>query len=538
MTANFVLIGPPGTGKTEAAKRLIEGRPEGPPEARAFLTFTRAAAQEAVERIAGNTDPDVVEERFPLFRTLHSLAWRGLRAAKDIRVVRPYDLAAFAKLTGFLGHYSEGGWDDMGDCYSRLAEARTVWDRAYTAYKLSAITAPDARALIAARHRMSPFACATSGFLEEPVYQAFVSKYEDWKEKEGLADFTDMLSFALFEMAPLENTRFVALDESQDLCPLHHAIVERLFPNAEQIWWIGDDDQAIYKFAGASAELFLDRARRATAVIELTRTHRFGDRLAKFAGEIIKRISRRVPKHMTGTGTETRIDFAGSFTPVHGDYLVLHRHVRGCALVAKSYFDAGVPFRNERGYDPLGDREQIMSWQTLVKLAGGERVLPDAARGAVMLVPNFANGEEKARLVEKGGKSKLDRIHDEVDLGDLVKAGVLTPGGSAVVSRLEYANLNRRQDLEYYARVVANGHSLDLEQKTATITTIHGSKGRQAKGVVVFQAMSRRCWDDADTEHRLAYVATTRTRDSLTLCAERNLDWAKHPYEYPVEEKV
>jgi superfamily I DNA/RNA helicase len=91
------------------------------------------------------------------------------------------------------------------------------------------------------------------------------------------------------------------------------------------------------------------------------------------------------------------------------------------------------------------------------------------------------------------------------------------------------------EDLEYYDRVVKNGYGLD-GRGAPVVTTIHGSKGRQAEGVTVFNEMGRRCWDDQDTEHRLAYVASTRTRGDLEICADRRVEWAASQYDYPTEE--
>ena len=188
----------------------------------------------------------------------------------------------------------------------------------------------------------------------------FVKKYEKFKKAEGVVDFTDMLSFAMVSMPPMDDIRYVILDEAQDLCPLHHGIVDRLFPNAEEIWWLGDDDQAIFRFSGASAKLFLSRVKKASTRIQLRQTYRFGQEIVDFSNRIIRRVPERYPKEITGvSGADGCPNQTGSFKPSAEEALVLHRHVKGCQAIAQMYIAEGVPFTNERGISPLSHDDRV-----------------------------------------------------------------------------------------------------------------------------------------------------------------------------------
>jgi len=46
--------------------------------------------------------------------------------------------------------------------------------------------------------------------------------------------------------------------------------------------------------------------------------------------------------------------------------------------------------------------------------------------------------------------------------------------------------------------------------------------------------MSNPCWDEPDSEHRVAYVAATRTQPDLTVCAENSVEWGWSQYRYPL----
>lgn len=542
MTVAGVILGPPGTGKTEASTTLAGRwlRKGHGPSSVAYLSFTRAAAQAAAERVVGGAvDDRRFKDEFPLFRTIHSLAYRTLLEARpDAKVLTQGDMRAFAKETGYRGRFVVPDWEELSDRES-AASPETHWDAAYLAYSVGRLRAGSGGEMAACRSVLPRLAVQNVGFLEKTVYLAFVTKYEAWKAREGVVDFEDMLEFALTQAKPIDRCRFVVIDEAQDLGPAMHGIVDRLFPSADEIVWVGDEDQAIYAFSGASSALFLGRARSASWVLKLTQTHRFGQGIADFSARIIRRVKDRIEKDVVGRpGAAGRASASGSFRPVAGSHLLLHRHVAGCRETANAYIEAGLPFRNERGRDPLALTPRVRAWQALAALAAGEKLPLVSARLVVdELLPSVALDEHdvKSRLVVHGAKKALDDKYgkDLVSLPDMVRLKILTSDGAEAVKTKRYALMKHRDDLEFYDRVVKNGHS--LAARWPVITTIHGAKGRQAPHVVLFAETSRRCWSDPDGEHRLAYVGATRTEGDVDICVERRVDWADAPYTYPVE---
>ena len=73
-----LILGPPGTGKTtnliNKVAHLLDQGVE--PERIAYVSFTRKAAQEAMERARERFN--LPRSSFPYFRTLHSLAYHEL----------------------------------------------------------------------------------------------------------------------------------------------------------------------------------------------------------------------------------------------------------------------------------------------------------------------------------------------------------------------------------------------------------------------------------------------------------------------------
>lgn len=548
MAKTGCLIGPPGVGKTEAGITLCQTWMGSKVDSTdiAYLAFTRAAAKEAAIRIMGTdgeASEDVMKERYPLFRTIHSLAFMGMKAANpDLKVMTAMDLREFSKRTGYSGKFAISNWEDIADVFNNLGnEQESVWDKAMNAYALSRVTAVKPEDFDRAKEQLAP-AARKLGFLEDNVYRTLIKRYEAFKKQEGLIDFTDMLEFAARIMEPLDHVKYVVVDEAQDLSGAHHQIIDRLFGSAEQVWHIGDDDQSIFSFSGASPALFVDRYRRADWRILLRKTHRFGEEVVRYSARIINRIQDRIEKDIIGVaGRRGTIRITGKFEPVTGSALILHRHVQGCQEVAQRFAEDGLPFRNERGKDPLGAQERVRAWEALDALAKGHKAMTGGVKRLIedyMPSTHVDASSRKTQLIPRGGVKKaadIPGIMPEMTMADLLTMGILTEQGAETIHKRHYRVFDHADDFEYYHHVVENGHDLHGEH-VPIITTIHGSKGRQAKNVVVFNEMSRRCWQDSDTEHRLAYVAATRTQGDLTICADRRLEWASSPYDYPEPE--
>jgi superfamily I DNA/RNA helicase len=542
-----VIWGPPGTGKTVACTTLCRDwfSKGTAADQIAYLAFTKAAAKAASTKIFETEDEARMSEEFPYFRTVHSLCYRALKKERpDLRLINTSDMKQFAKLYSMEGVYAVHPWEDLADVYAGMKDGgRSEWDQALSAYSFSRIKARTAEDLDRAKEEPSSEGKMMLGLdsMSLDVYQTFVRKYEKFKREDGLIDFTDMLEFGAREMKPIDDVRYVVLDEAQDLAEVHHLIVDRIFDSAQEIWWCGDDDQAIFKFSGASAELFLERARRAQHQVQLRQTYRFGQSIVDFSRQIIERVKNRHPKEILGVdGREGKLIISGSFEPIPGDVMILHRHVQGCQNVAQAYIDAGLPFRNERGRDPLDAHKRIKAWHAVRELSSGNEISMTAAALVVEdLLPAMIVGQnlQKIRLVVHGRKSALDELgRGSVSLRDLVVGNILTEEGAAIVRDRAYESMRHSNDLDYYERVAKNGYTVDVDpdERIPRITTIHGSKGRQAKHTIVFNEMGQKCWEDFETEHRLAYVAATRTQTDVTICMENKVHWAEGTYEYPV----
>lgn len=88
--------------------------------------------------------------------------------------------------------------------------------------------------------------------------QAFAQKWEEWKEKNHLIDYTDMIEILAKRWQIPENRQSVFLTRFRTLLPLELALVRKWGKEMKKIILAGDDDQSIYAFKGASPEAFLN----------------------------------------------------------------------------------------------------------------------------------------------------------------------------------------------------------------------------------------------------------------------------------------
>ena len=101
MSNEIAIYGPPGTGKTTKLLDIIEDAIANgvDPQRIAFLSFTRKAAQEAVDRACVKFNLD--QKHFHHFRTLHSLAFRWV-GMKTEDVIKPPDMRFLGKKLGVV----------------------------------------------------------------------------------------------------------------------------------------------------------------------------------------------------------------------------------------------------------------------------------------------------------------------------------------------------------------------------------------------------------------------------------------------------
>ena len=140
--------------------------------------------------------------------------------------------------------------------------------------------------------------------LDDPVAQAFAVKYEKLKTEANAIDFEDMIIRAanLLETYPdLHQTyrdkyRYLLVDEFQDISPADFRLISLL---SENLFAVGDDDQAIYSFRGGNSEIMQAfTGQKDVKKYEITRNYRSTSTIVEHSRALIERNEPRIRKNL------------------------------------------------------------------------------------------------------------------------------------------------------------------------------------------------------------------------------------------------
>lgn len=484
-----IYFGPPGTGKTTILLQQLDAELKAGTavEDIAFLTFTRRARYEAVERVGKALG--IRPKDLPYFRTIHSMAYRALKLGDG-------DVLGKAKMKEFGA--------SMGLTFGDIAHSDLASEGIGSGNTGDVLMALDNLARI----KMEPLQAVWSEAKPEvdwPTVDQFSRSYVAFKRAHGIFDFTDVLIEFVKEKLTIPVT-VAFIDEAQDLSALQWLVVFEAARSSERQYIAGDDDQAIYRWAGADVKTFINLEGDKRI---LSQSYRLPRRVWKLATLMSQQIKSRVPKEFSPRDEE---GFIERHATVEGldlkqpDWLWLVRN-RYLMSNLRDYLDQSGIVYGMHGRSSIIDseRDAIYSWE---RLRSGKKVRGEDARALYKYLP--------VRKAIKYGFKLLPAVGDQqmVSMEDLKQSGGLlidTPWFEA----LEGIPLTRRQ---YYRRLLRHERSLKLPIRVQ-LETIHGAKGMEADRVALFLDMARRTYEEQasapDDEHRVWYVGVTRARQEL-----------------------
>ncbi|HEX4208415.1 MAG TPA: ATP-dependent helicase [Ktedonobacteraceae bacterium] len=249
-----------GTGKTSIlVQRLVRlVADEGvKPEDILCVTFTRAAADEMEKRATkalkerGMSATDLKTLRVLTFHGLghrmlrEKLQWAPQELNKRLVSGEPRQWLAEDIIRPWRSNRTRGmNWE------VEIAGVLAAVDRAK-----EELVKPDQSADFFRAHLLVDQALAER-------YQEFYERYEQTKQKEKLYDLSDLIyvPLTLLEGSPKfrktwqGHYRYLQIDETQDTNPSQYKLIQYLAAPRHNVVVVGDPDQAIYQFRGASPE--------------------------------------------------------------------------------------------------------------------------------------------------------------------------------------------------------------------------------------------------------------------------------------------
>ena len=269
------------------------------------------------------------------------------------------------------------------------------------------------------------------------VYRA----YQERLKKAGAMDFDDLIyqTVHLFEQFPQElevyqqKFRYILVDEYQDTSHAQFRLVELLGAAHRNVCVVGDDDQSIYRFRGATIENILNFEQQfpGAKVIRLEQNYRSTSNILNAANSVIENNLGRKGKTLwteNGDGAkvihfeaENETDEAQHVAQSISDHVAAGGSLRECAVLyrmnaqsgpVETYFArAGLPYKIIGGHK-FYDRKEIKDMLAYL----GVLVNPkdDLRLGRIINEPSRKIGaatmETVARLAAERGISQMEII--------------------------------------------------------------------------------------------------------------------------------
>lgn len=512
MTTVIKIYGPPGTGKTSTLLTLIETLMKSGVESNriGFVSFTRNAVREAITRACKKFS--LQRDDLPFFRTLHSMALKACGADR-------HKLLSGVKLREYFSYagYSEQDPaldEDTGvlhiDPASELSRVLRIYERMVG----ESVCLTEACRLCDAGPEMS---AKVSLFIERSV--AF-------KKEHGVYDFSDLIErFCDEGLSP--KLQVLIVDEAQDLNTLQWRMVRKLAAACDELYLAGDDDQAIYQWAGARPDLLQEYPCDETRV--LRQSYRLPEALYKLAEDLVKSIHKRTEKtwtHRDAVGAcvqlTSKTALMQSLDPTRST-LVLARTRNGLATMCADLRTAGWLYVQHN--DSNGGAVPV-------KLLNAVRMfdlLRDGSAVPYAYVKDFLSVSDPRTHgldPELSGLADFEGLVMPSQLRTLYEfdVGRRTPGELEDDPRVDLFDISTylpsdqilHLHLIYRACVI---HKQDLHHINIRVSTIHAGKGSQADHVVLLPCMPAKCEKGfiPDEEWRVWYVAATRARVQLDI---------------------
>jgi DNA helicase II / ATP-dependent DNA helicase PcrA len=363
---------------------------------------------------------------------------------------------------------------------------------------------------------------------------AVMAAYEEAKARTGVLDFEDLL---LVTAAAIEEHRDVAeelrsryrhfvVDEYQDVSPLQQRLLDAWLGGRDDLCVVGDPNQTIYSFTGATPDHLLSFPRRfpGATVVRLVRDYRSTPQVVQLANRVLDRrsalrlVGQRAsgpeptfaehddePAEATAVAAACRAKLDAG-TPA-SEIAVLYRVNAQSEVYERALADAGVPYVLRGGlrfFDRTEIREALLLLRGAARSAESGEKLADLVRDVLSALSWSAGSapaggaarerwESLAALV--GVAEELAAVQPDAGLGDFL------------------AELEQRAAAQHAPTV-----------QGVTLASLHAAKGLEwdavflvglVEGTVPIQYAVTD--EQVAEERRLLYVGVTRARESVAL---------------------
>tara|TARA_E500000331_G_scaffold236656_1_gene226950 strand:- start:1579 stop:3012 length:1434 start_codon:yes stop_codon:yes gene_type:complete len=457
------IYGPPGTGKTFRLIRRVKAyvRTGTPYHKIGYFAFTKKAAGEARNRIG------VDEKKVPYFQTIHAFCFH-LLGLKEESIMQPYHYEELGRLLGIRVNFNDKYNEEethfltcnnpyfqmIGRAINRNISIREEFDRN--------------------EHERKD--------IDWNTLKHISINLEEYKKKNSLLDFNDMID-QVTHSDKIPNFKAIFIDEAQDLSPLQWKLYDVLKNHCEQIYLAGDDDQAIFAWAGADVNRFINEPAK-------ERVLRYSRRISRAVQQEsqvpVSRIAgtRKHKEYLPRThkGFAQHINNLGQVDLTKGKWLILTRTKSNLLDIMKELKNKNIYYQSNKG------------------------------KSFTVGIYNAAVSYTKWKMEESLESKEINQIKEYI------------PDSKFWNKNKEWYDVftaANQKEVVYIRNLLSNDERLK-EPARVYVSTIHAAKGGEEDNVILslhqgtkVQKGIRLSVDKQDEEHRVWYVGTTRARNNL-----------------------
>lgn len=468
------------------------------PDQIAYVSFTKKAIREASERVQIVFPHLNLTDDFKYFRTLHSLAFKQLGLVPEVMLAGER-LKEFGRHIGYpLSDGFEIDYEGRPHNTSDLDG-----DRAIAVCLLAAalqVSVEKAREL--SDHDIS---LPTVKFVDEQMRL--------FKEKNDLWGFEDLLDN---DKEPINNVKYLIIDECQDLTPQQWGYAMRKFPDVDRVYIAGDEDQTLFEWAGARPKQMYNFTNAISH--PLIHSYRVPNKIKSYADYVIRPtygrdysgkkdwFSRR-----GDIGTVRWVpDMNGHVDMLNKEtWMLLARNNKNLMPFILECREQGVvfSFNGRKRYDKWSNSNpEVRAYKAFTALQQGLSCSKAWANQMIKLAPG----------TELPERLKMAHLRTSVRAEDVIRddSELFTRPWQEALSRMTLS------DRDYVKKLLANSEPLNGPGRVI-VSTVHGAKGGEADNVYFTPVVNRKQWQDLrfgrKRESRVLYVAMTRAKKRLFL---------------------
>ena len=474
LSGPMMVLAGPGSGKTSVTVERIAYMTKEcgiSPASILVVTFSRAAAKEMKERFLKFTG----QEHSPVtFGTFHGVFYAILKQAYGFTAANILSEEEKNSILKELTLELAGELAEEGDFTGELAK------------EISVVKGNR----ISLEHYYSS-CCPDEVFRQ--IYQGYRKECTARRK----LDFDDMLcnTVKLFETAPdildyyRNQFKYIMVDEYQDTNKVQYKFVSLLASKYGNICVVGDDDQSIYKFRGATIEniLSFENTFKNAKMIRLEQNYRSTQNILNAANEVISNNTMRKGKTLwteNGQGEKIKVhtaenerDEANFIAQTildgvadgrkYSDYAILYRMNAQSNAIEQALSRSGVPHRVIGGHR-FYDREEIRDMVAYLQVINNPH--DDVRLSRIINVPKRGIGattvSHAADIAAGLGESIYDVIKEAENYPQLSRASAKLKAFVALIDGLIEAEQSGEYSLAELYNLVIEHTSYEQYLKT------------------------------------------------------------------------